>query len=75
MLKDLPPKIFTRVRGLTVAQRRLYDNFETSGAKEDVSKALISGGSGGEDASGAPVHVFQAAAYENCVRTTISGRI
>ena len=64
VLKDLPPKIIQDVFvDLTVAQRRLYDNFETSGAKEDVSKALISGGSGGEDASGAPVHVFQALQY------------
>jgi TATA-binding protein-associated factor len=65
VLKDLPPKIIQDVFvDLTAAQRRLYDNFETSGAKEDVSKALVSGSSGaGGGGDGAPVHVFQALQY------------
>lgn len=64
VLKDLPPKIIQDVFvDLTPAQRRLYDNFETSGAKEDVSKALMSGdGSDGSAGGGAP-HVFQALQY------------
>jgi TATA-binding protein-associated factor len=64
VLKDLPPKIIQDVFvDLTAAQRRLYDNFETSGAKEDVSKALVSGSSGAGGGDGAPVHVFQALQY------------
>ena len=66
VLKDLPPKIIQDVFvDLTAAQRRLYDTFETSGAKEDVSKALSSGGGGADNSggNGGSVHVFQALQY------------
>lgn len=61
VLKDLPPKIIQDVYcDLSPYQRRLYDAFEGSSAKTDVDAAVRGGG---DAASGATAHVFQALQY------------
>ena len=61
VLKDLPPKIIQDVYcDLSPYQRRLYDAFEGSSVKSDVDAAVRGGG---DAASGATTHVFQALQY------------
>jgi len=60
VLKDLPPKIIQDVFvDLTEAQRKMYDSFESSEAKNQAVEAIQSGGSGDGDAQ----HVFQTLQY------------
>jgi len=60
VLKDLPPKIIQDVYvDLTEAQRKMYDSFESSDAKDQAVDAIQSGGS----AEGAAQHVFQTLQY------------
>lgn len=61
VLKDLPPKIIQDIYvDLTPHQKHLYDAFEGSSANAEITN-VISGG--GESASGAATHVFQALQY------------
>ena len=62
VLKDLPPKIIQDIYvDLTPHQKHLYDAFEGSSANAEITN-VISGG--GESASGAATHVFQALQYQ-----------
>jgi TATA-binding protein-associated factor len=60
VLKDLPPKIIQDVYvELTETQRKMYDAFESSEAKNEAVAAVESGGS----AEGAAQHVFTTLQY------------
>ena len=60
VLKDLPPKIIQDVYvDLTDVQRKMYDSFESSDAKNEAVSAVETGG----NAEGAAQHVFTTLQY------------